>query len=72
VWFLKTCRRINLPLCINRVHYERWEILSECKSLLRVLNDLPFGMQQVVRNRLRNYHMIDWIDAQLEVYIYVS
>jgi hypothetical protein len=25
-----------------------------------------------VRNRLRNYHMIDWIDAQLEVYIYVS
>jgi hypothetical protein len=26
----------------------------------------------LVRNRLRNYHMIDWIDAQLEVYIYVS
>jgi hypothetical protein len=26
----------------------------------------------LVRNRLRNYHMIDWIDAQLEAYIYVS
>jgi hypothetical protein len=33
---------------------------------------LMAGLDKVVRNRLRNYHMIDWIDAQLEVYIYVS
>jgi hypothetical protein len=30
------------------------------------------GGDSTVRNRLRNYHMIDWIDARLEAYIYVS
>jgi hypothetical protein len=30
-----------------------------------------YEARESVRNRLRNYHMIDWIDAQPEVYIYV-
>jgi hypothetical protein len=37
----------------------------------RLHNQQQRGTAGHVRNRLRNYHMIDWIDAQLEAYIYM-